>query len=245
MLGETQIYSCAYFDRGVTGLDQAQHDKKVLLGEKLKLKPGMKVLDIGCGWGDLAIYLAEEHGAEVSGITISKEQLTKARQRARSLAHGSAKFEFLNYEELPGRFAAGSFVRIISVGMFEHVGVDNYDPYFNVCARMLKDEPTDVWGAEADVGFILLHTIIGEGRGHGYNRWVNEYEFPNGHIPTLLQIEQARRKYFRVQEDFHNLNVNYAKTLAAWWDNYLAAWGGSPPEDQNDLVQFRQKQFYL
>ena len=200
-------YSCAYFETRDQSLDDAQLAKKRHLAAKLLLKPGMRVLDIGCGWGGLALYIAESCGAHVTGITLSKEQLTRARLRAaeKGLAN-STEFRLQDYRD-----PQASFNRIVSVGMFEHVGVGFYDAFFRKCASLLDDD-----------GVMLLHSI---GRSEGpnvTNPWIAKYIFPGGYIPALSEVLPAIERSGLLVTDIEILRLHYAETLRAWRERFLA-----------------------
>ncbi|MPZ57533.1 MAG: methyltransferase domain-containing protein [Rhizobiales bacterium] len=200
-------YSCAYFEDPEQLLDDAQLAKKRHLGAKLLLKPGQRVLDIGCGWGGLALYIAEMNGANVVGITLSQEQLRIARARAaeRSVA-GTAEFRLQDYREVEK-----GFDRIVSVGMFEHVGVGFYDAFFRKCAEVLNDD-----------GVIVLHSI-GRSEGPGTtNPWIAKYIFPGGYIPALSEVLPAIERSGLLVNDIEILRLHYAETLKAWRDRFMA-----------------------
>ena len=200
-------YSCAYFPEPGIGLDAAQTAKKRHLAAKLLLKPGCRVLDIGSGWGGLALTLAEEHGADVFGVTLSAEQLDEARRRAsRRGLHKRARFEMRDYRDVEG-----AFDRIVSVGMFEHVGPAHYQAYFDAIARLL----------EAD-GVALLHTIGRFDGPSGGNPWIEKYIFPGGTIPALSQIMQAMERSGLIVTDIEVLRLHYADTLRAWSRRFAA-----------------------
>ena len=206
-LDEDLQYSCAYFAEPDFTLEQAQAAKKRHLAAKLLLSPGQRVLDIGCGWGGLAMTLAEETGARVTGITLSAEQLATARERAqrRGLA-GLVDFELLDYRHLTGRFD-----RIVSVGMFEHVGVPNYDAYFEAVARSLADD-----------GVAVLHTIGRSDEPATTQPWITKYIFPGGYIPSLSEIMPAIERSGLVVTDVEIWRLHYAETLRHWWDRFAA-----------------------
>jgi cyclopropane-fatty-acyl-phospholipid synthase len=200
-------YSCAYFTHAGMSLDEAQAAKKRHLAAKLLLEPGQRVLDIGSGWGGLAMTLAEEHGAEVLGVTLSKEQLEQSRKRAaqRGLDR-QVRFEPLDYRDVRGRFD-----RIVSVGMFEHVGPAHYETFFNAIASLLDEK-----------GVALLHTI---GRMDGPspgNAWIEKYIFPGGAIPALSQIVAAVERSGLIITDVEVLRRHYAETLRAWRERFAA-----------------------
>jgi cyclopropane-fatty-acyl-phospholipid synthase len=201
-------YSCAYFETPDTDLDDAQRAKKRHIIAKLLLQPGQSVLDIGSGWGGLALDLAEKAGAgRVKGITLSEEQLAMSRQRAeaRGLSE-QVRFELEDY-----RATQGSFDRIVSVGMFEHVGVPAYDAYFQACRRLLKED-----------GVMLLHTIGRTGPPAPTNPWITRYIFPGGHLPTLSEITPAVERSGLVITDVEVLRLHYAYTLRAWRERFMA-----------------------
>ena len=202
-----QQYSCAYFETPDTSLDDAQLAKKRHLAAKLRLKPGAKVLDIGCGWGGLALYLAENTGAQVTGITLSQEQFQRA--QARAIESGDAEdttFRLIDYRDVDGRFD-----RIVSVGMFEHVGVSFYDTYFGKCAKLLADD-----------GVMVLHTI-GRSNPPGItNPWIAKYIFPGGYIPALSEVLPAIERAQLMVSDVEVLQLHYAETLKAWRERFLA-----------------------
>ena len=201
-----QQYSCAYFERPNQSLDDAQLAKKRHLAAKLRVKPGAKVLDIGCGWGGLALYLAEIAGARVTGITLSQEQYQHAQNRAQERGRRDAEFKLLDYRDVNGRFD-----RIVSVGMFEHVGVGFYDVFFNQCAKLLAEE-----------GIALLHTI-GRNRPPGItNPWIAKYIFPGGYIPALSEVLRAIERAGLIVTDVEILQLHYAETLKAWRERFLA-----------------------
>jgi cyclopropane-fatty-acyl-phospholipid synthase len=202
-----QQYSCAYFDSPDQSLDDAQLAKKRHLAAKLRLKPGASVLDIGCGWGGLALYLAEIAGARVTGITLSQEQFQRAQNRA--LERGRTRdttFRLIDYRDVDGRFD-----RIVSVGMFEHVGVGFYDTYFGKCANLLADD-----------GVMLLHTIGRSGPPSITNPWIAKYIFPGGYIPALSEVLPAIERAHLIVADVEVLQLHYAETLKAWRERFLA-----------------------
>ena len=201
-----QQYSCAYFERPNQSLDDAQLAKKRHLAAKLRIAPGAKVLDIGCGWGGLALYLAEIAGAHVTGITLSREQHQRAQNRAQERGRRDVEFKLLDYRDLDGRFD-----RIVSVGMFEHVGVGFYDVFFNQCAKLLAKD-----------GIALLHTI-GRYRQPGItNPWIAKYIFPGGYIPALSEVLRAIERAGLIVTDVEILQLHYAETLKAWRERFLA-----------------------
>jgi len=200
-------YSCAYFESPDQSLDDAQLAKKRHLAAKLRIEPGAKVLDIGCGWGGLALYLAEIAGAKVTGITLSQEQYKRAQDRAleRGLSRDTA-FRLVDYRDVDGRFD-----RIVSVGMFEHVGVGFYDVFFRRCAELLADD-----------GIALLHAIGRSGPPGITNPWIAKYIFPGGYIPALSEVLPAIQRAGLLVSDVEILQLHYAETLKAWRERFLA-----------------------
>ena len=205
-LDEDLQYSCAYFARPDLSLEAAQAAKKRLLLAKLNLSPGQRVLDIGCGWGGLGLTLAEA-GVEVVGVTLSREQLAEARRRAAAAGlAGRVDFRLQDYRDLDGPFD-----RIVSVGMFEHVGVPNYRAYFDAVSRLLADD-----------GVAVIHSI---GRKDGPNTtqpWIAKYIFPGGYIPALSEVLPAIEKSGLWVTDMEILRLHYAETLKAWRERFLA-----------------------
>jgi cyclopropane-fatty-acyl-phospholipid synthase len=206
-LDADQQYSCAYFESPDVSLDDAQLAKKRHLAAKLLIKPGMNVLDIGCGWGGLALYLAEMCGARVTGITLSEEQYRRAAERAqeRGREHEAA-FRLLDYRDVDG-----CFDRIVSVGMFEHVGVGFYDAYFDKCAQLLNDD-----------GVMLLHSIGRKSPPSVTNPWLAKYIFPGGYIPALSEVVPKIERSGLIVNDIEVLQLHYAETLKAWRERFLA-----------------------
>jgi cyclopropane-fatty-acyl-phospholipid synthase len=200
-------YSCAYFETPETTLDDAQLAKKRHIAAKLLVKPDHRVLDIGSGWGGLGLYLAGMTGANVTGVTLSQEQLGVSNARAGELSLSDrAKFRLQDYRETPGPFD-----RIVSVGMFEHVGVDYYDTYFKRCAELLADD-----------GVMVLHAI-GRAEGPGItNPWIAKYIFPGGYIPALSEVLPAIERAGLLVDDIEILRLHYAETLKAWRARFLA-----------------------
>ena len=199
MLDKRMNYSCAYW-RYAQDLDQAQIDKMDLICRKLHFKPGMKVLEIGCGWGGFAKYAAENYEVNVYGITISKEQEQYAKESCKDL---DVSFELKDYRELNTQYD-----RIVSIGMFEHVGYKNYKHYMEVAHRCLKED-----------GLFLLHTIGRNSSTRATESWINKYIFPNGMTPSAKQISAASEGLF-VIEDWHSFGQDYDKTLMAWHENF-------------------------
>lgn len=200
-------YSCAYFETPDATLDDAQVAKKRHLAAKLLIERGHRVLDIGSGWGGLGLYLAEMTGADVTGVTLSTEQLQIANARvAEKKPTLSAKFLLQDYRDVPGPFD-----RIVSVGMFEHVGVDHYDTYFKRCAELLADD-----------GVMVLHSI-GRSEGPGItNPWIAKYIFPGGYIPALSEVLPAIERAGLLVCDIEILRLHYAETLKAWRERFMA-----------------------
>ncbi|VTZ50765.1 conserved hypothetical protein [Methylocella tundrae] len=199
-------YSCAYFESDGESLEDAQLAKKRHIAAKLVAGPGASVLDIGSGFGGLANYLARFCGASVTGLTLSKAQFEVSRRRAAALGPLAADFRMLDYREVEGRFD-----RVVSVGMFEHVGIANYDAYFRKIAQLLNED-----------GVALVHTI---GRAPGpaaTNPWIGKYIFPGGYIPSLSEILPAIEQSSLVVTDLEVLRLHYAETLKAWRERFLA-----------------------
>ena len=203
MLDKRLVYSCAYWKDALT-LDIAQENKLELICRKLGLQPGMKVLDIGCGWGSFARYAAEKYQVKVVGITVSKEQVELARTLCAGLP---IEIRLQDYRDVNEKFD-----RIISVGMIEHVGYKNYRTYMEVVHRCLEDN-----------GLFLLHTIGGNKSVKSVDPWINRYIFPNGMLPSIKQLSHSIEGLF-VMEDWHNFSADYDKTLMAWYANLEKNW---------------------
>jgi cyclopropane-fatty-acyl-phospholipid synthase len=206
-LDADQQYSCGYFETPGQSLDDAQLAKKRHLAAKLLLQGSQRVLDIGCGWGGLALYLAEFCGAHPTGITLSQEQLASARGRATEKGlSDKAKFRLQDYRDV-----GEIYDRIVSVGMFEHVGVGYYDTFFRKCAQLLADD-----------GVMVLHSI-GRPEGPGVtNPWIAKYIFPGGYIPALSEVIPAIEHAGLLIADIEILRLHYAETLKAWRERFLA-----------------------
>lgn len=224
MLGKSMTYTCGYWKNAknlikspehsesdrihnenvAKALDEAQEAKLDLVCKKLKLKKGDRVLDIGCGWGSFARHAVQNYGAEVVGVTVSKEQLVLAKELCAGLP---VEFRLQDYREVNEKFD-----HIVSLGMFEHVGVKNYKTYMKVVSRCLKDG-----------GLFLLHTIGSNRPNNAPDPWIERYIFTNSIIPTAKQVVKATEGRFII-EDWHNFGADYDKTLMAWYANFEAAW---------------------
>ncbi|MGH8557032.1 MAG: cyclopropane fatty acyl phospholipid synthase, partial [Methylococcales bacterium] len=222
MLGQRMIYSCGYWRQART-LDAAQEAKLDLVCRKLFLEPGMRVLDIGCGWGGAAEFAVQRYQVEVVGVTVSEQQARVARQRCKDLA---VSIELKDYKAIEGRFD-----RIFSLGMFEHVGFKNYPAYMRFVLEHLEEN-----------GLFLLHTIGANYSDRINNAWVDKYIFPNSMLPSIAQIGKATENLL-VMEDWQNFGPDYDQTLLAWFRNFDAAW----PElkDRYDQRFYRMWQYYL
>jgi cyclopropane-fatty-acyl-phospholipid synthase len=208
-LDEDKQYSCAYFTDPKNSLEKAQLDKKAHIAAKLALEPGQRVLDIGCGWGGMALYLNKVADVDVLGVTLSEHQLKIARERAASAGVADrVKFELQDY-----RLIEEQFDRIVSVGMFEHVGVQHYDEFFAKCRKLLKPD-----------GVMLLHTIgkLGDPSGSP-DPFTDKYIFPGYHIPALSEMLTASQKVRLIASDIENLRLHYALTLEHWLDRAAKA----------------------
>jgi cyclopropane-fatty-acyl-phospholipid synthase len=207
-LDRDRQYSCAYFKTGGESLDQAQEDKKRHIAAKLLLKSGQKVLDIGSGWGGMGLFLSREFGVDVTGVTLSKEQLAVSSRRA--LEDGLAdrvRFKLLDYRQEPDKYD-----RIVSVGMFEHVGVAHYAEYFAKVKNLLADD-----------GVMLLHAIGRMEPPGGTNPWLRKYIFPGGYSPALSEVLAAIEKAGLWATDIEILRLHYADTLRLWRERFLAS----------------------
>ena len=194
-------YSCAYFTDKDNSLEQAQLDKKAHIAAKLHLKPGQRVLDIGCGWGGMALYLHEKYGVEVLGITLSEEQIKIAQERAEKAGVADkVKFQLIDYRKVEGKFD-----RIVSVGMYEHVGPAHYRTFAAKCRSLLTDD-----------GVMLLHTIGRIGPPRPTDTWTTKYIFPGGYIPSMSEIARAAEATRLVQTDVETLRMHYGYTLLHW-----------------------------
>jgi cyclopropane-fatty-acyl-phospholipid synthase len=221
-------YSCAYYTDPENSLEQAQLDKKAHIAAKLLLKPGLRILEIGCGWGGLALYLHQKTGAEVLGVTLSEEQLIVARQRAEAAGVADkVKFELIDYRALTGKFD-----RIVSVGMFEHVGPGHFRQFFAKCRALLADD-----------GVMLLHTIGRMGTRRPTDPWTVKYIFPGGYIPTLSEIAEATESVRLITTDVETLRHHYGHTLEEWLRRTQAA--KAEIEAMYDSRFYRMWEFYL
>ena len=206
-LDSDRQYSCAYFENSDQALDDAQLAKKRHLAAKLLVEPGKRVLDIGSGWGGLACYLAEICGAHVDGVTLSEEQLRFSRARAEVAGLSDrVQFHLKDYRDIDR-----TYDRIVSVGMFEHVGVGFYEEYFRKCAAMLSDD-----------GVFLLHSIARSDGPGITNPWLAKYIFPGGYIPALSEVLPAIERAGLLVTDIEILRLHYADTLKAWRERFLA-----------------------
>ena len=222
MLDSRMAYTCGYWEQA-DNLEDAQLAKLEMICQKLRLEPGMKVLDIGCGWGSFMSYAATHYEVECVGVTISREQAAWAADHYHGLP---LTFRLQDYRQTQGQFD-----RIVSIGMFEHVGHKNYRHYIQVASRCLKHN-----------GLMLLHTIGKNQRHTPTDPWIDKYIFPNGELPALSQISDALEGLF-VLEDLHNFGADYDKTLMAWHRNFEASW----PQFRHTLGEkfYRMWRYYL
>jgi cyclopropane-fatty-acyl-phospholipid synthase len=222
-LDRDRQYSCAYWidDPATETLDQAQLDKKAHIAAKLDIQAGHRVLDIGCGWGGMALYIHAQTGAEVLGITLSEEQLKIARQRAEQAGVADkVRFELIDY-----RRVAGTFDRIVSVGMYEHVGPRHFTTYAAKCRALLAPD-----------GVMLLHTIGRMGKRRVTDSWTTKYIFPGGYIPALSEISEAAERAHLITSDVEVLRLHYAYTLQHWLRRTQA--------HQAEIVAMYDERFY-
>jgi cyclopropane-fatty-acyl-phospholipid synthase len=203
MLDRGMNYSCGYWERAKS-LDEAQEDKLELVCRKIGLEKGMRVLDIGCGWGGFARHAAERHGAEVVGITVSREQAALATERCKGLP---VEIRLQDYRDVNERFD-----RIVSIGMIEHVGYKNYRRYMEIAAQCLGSD-----------GLFLLHTIGGNLSGRAPDPWSDKYIFPDSLLPSARQLAAAAEGLFKI-EDWHSFGHYYDRTLLAWHTNFTCGW---------------------
>ncbi|MBN9288287.1 MAG: cyclopropane-fatty-acyl-phospholipid synthase [Gammaproteobacteria bacterium 39-13] len=225
MLDKHMVYTCAYWDGSHT-LDKAQEQKLNLVCQKLDLKPNMRVLDVGCGWGGFAKYAAERYGVSVVGITISTQQLDLGKKLCAGLP---IELRFQDYRRTAK--IGEKFDRVVSMGMFEHVGHKNYLTYMQAIDHCLKED-----------GLFLLHTIGTNHQEKTTNPWINAYIFPNSNIPTISRISSAFEGLF-VMEDWQNLGIHYDKTLMAWYQNVEHGW--DKLKDKYDEHFYRMWKYYL
>jgi cyclopropane-fatty-acyl-phospholipid synthase len=203
MLGDTLAYTCAYWKNCAT-LDEAQTAKFDLIAKKAGLQEGMKVLDLGCGWGGFARHIAQNYGVEVVAVNLSPKQCAYAEKICQGLP---VEVRCQDYRDV-----IGSFDRILSIGLMEHIGHKNYRGFMQLIHRCLKED-----------GLALVHTIGRDTSAITAEPWISRYIFPHGHLPSIVQIGQAVEGLF-VMEDWHNLNVNYEATLLAWFHNFENNW---------------------
>ncbi len=208
MLDRRMIYSCGYWQGGAATLDEAQEAKLDLTCRKLGLIPGQRLLDVGCGWGGTARFAAEGYGVEVLGVTVSERQVELGRELCRGLPVALRRQDYRELDPVED----GRFDRIVSIGMFEHVGVRNYRTFFEIVRSLLPDD-----------GLFLLHTIGGNRSVRHTEPWIDRYIFPGSMLPSAAQIARALEGLF-VIEDWHGFGADYDRTLMAWHDNFERAW---------------------
>jgi cyclopropane-fatty-acyl-phospholipid synthase len=222
MLGKTMAYTCGYWKNAKT-LDEAQEAKFELVCKKIGLQPGMKVLDLGCGFGGFLKYAAEHYKISGVGINISKEQIKFAKESTQGLP---LEFKLIDYRE-----AQGKFDRVVSIGLTEHIGHKNYRDFLTIVHDRLGDD-----------GLFLLHTIGSNKSTTATDPWTNKYIFPNGHLPSISQLGSAMEGLF-VMEDWHNFGADYDKTLMAWHENFATNW--DKIKRDYDQRFFRMWSYYL
>ncbi|MBM3196715.1 MAG: cyclopropane fatty acyl phospholipid synthase [Chlamydiae bacterium] len=222
MLDPTMTYSCGYWKNAKT-LEEAQLAKYDLIARKLGIKTGMRVLDIGCGWGGFAKFISSKYGAKVTAITLSENQAILAREVCKGL---DVEIRVQDYRDLDEKFD-----RIVEIGMFEHVGVKNYREFMEICYRSLQDG-----------GMVMLHTIGSNESVLNADPWIDRYIFPGGQLPSISQVGKSIEGLF-VMEDWHNFGTHYDKTLMAWFKNFDSNW---PALKENYSPEFyRMWKFYL
>ncbi len=222
MLDKQMVYTCAYW-KDASDLDAAQAHKLDLVCKKINLQPGQRILDVGCGWGSFAKFAAQNYGAEVVGVTISKEQVELGNTLCKGLP---VEIRLQDYRDVNEKFD-----HIVSLGMFEHVGYKNYKTFMKVVSRCLSDD-----------GLFLLHTIGSNQSSTNGDAWIEKYIFPNGMLPSVAQIGKSLEGEF-VMEDWHNFSAYYDKTLMAWFENFDKAW--SQLSNIYDEKFYRMWKFYL
>jgi len=214
-------YSCAYFTDPSNSIEQAQLDKKAHIASKMLLKPGQKVLDIGCGWGGLALYLNRVADVDVLGVTLSKEQLAVARQRAEEAGVSDrVKFELCDYRDVTGQFD-----RIVSIGMFEHLGTAHFPIFFRKIRELLHPE-----------GAALVHTMGRMGKPGTTDRFMQKYIFPGGYLPALSEIVSASERERLIMSDCEALRLHYVYTLRAWYETFKTK--------HDEIVALYDERFY-
>jgi cyclopropane-fatty-acyl-phospholipid synthase len=222
MLGKRMLYTCAYWEKA-KNLDDAQTAKLERVCKKLYLKPGMKVIDLGCGWGGFAEYAAREYGVSVTGVNVSSEQVKLARERTKGL---SVKILQKDYREVTGKYD-----RVVSIGIMEHIGPKNYQTFLNRCRELLNDD-----------GLMFHHTIGNIRSTRFVDPWTDRYIFPGGVIPSLAQISKAAEKILLI-EDVENFGPDYDKTLMAWHKNFVKIY--PQLKDKYDERFYRMWEYYL
>jgi cyclopropane-fatty-acyl-phospholipid synthase len=225
MLGERMLYTCAYYPPGVRTLEEAQDAKLDLVCRKVGLRAGMRVLDLGCGWGGFASYAAERYGVRVVGFTVAEEQVRWAHEHYAHLGD-AVDIRLDDY-----RNATGTYDAVVSIGLLEHVGPKNYRGYMELVDRCL-----------APGGVAFAHTIAGNRARSQIDPWFDKYIFPNAVLPTLPRLVTAMEGLF-VPEDIHNIGEDYDRTLLAWWDNFDRAWPTLRPHYGEPF--YRMWKFYL
>ncbi|MEA1619775.1 cyclopropane-fatty-acyl-phospholipid synthase family protein [Erythrobacter sp. T5W1-R] len=217
-------YSCAYWPRADMTLGEAQTAKLAHIAAKLAIKPGNTVLDIGCGWGGMAIYLAKAYDVRVTGITLSEEQAALAREKVAAAGLADrVSIELVDYRDFAA--AGRRFDRIVSVGMFEHVGQAQFETFFKACANILADD-----------GVMLLHTIGRLGEPGTTDAFTRKYIFPGGYIPALSETLKASEKYRLIASDIENLRLHYGRTLRQWYANCEA--------NRDTIIAMYDERFY-
>ena len=225
MLDKYMTYSCAYW-KNSSSLDEAQEAKLKLICDKIYLKPGITLLDIGCGWGSLMKYAAQNFGVECTGITLSKEQVNLGTELCKGLP---IEFRLMDYRDITGKYD-----RIVSVGMIEHVGSKNYKAFFRIINKCLKDD-----------GLFLLHTIgTLNPKTANADPWTDKYIFPGGELPTVQRLANAFEGLF-VMEDWHNFGVDYSKTTKAWFQNFNRNWSKIKSDNYDERFYRMWKYFLL
>jgi cyclopropane-fatty-acyl-phospholipid synthase len=214
-------YSCGYFTDPANSIEQAQLDKKAHIAAKLLLEPGQKVLDLGCGWGGLALYLNRVADVDVLGITLSEEQLAVARERAAKVGVADrVKFELMDYRDVEGPFD-----RVVSIGMFEHLGTAFFPEFFQKIRDVLTPE-----------GVALVHTMGRMGKPGTTDAFMQKYIFPGGYLPSLSEIVGASERERLVMADCEMLRLHYVYTLRAWYERFKA--------NHDEVVRLRDERFY-